>query len=226
LPYGFQITRSLCIDWQRKQVRRQEVSLGELAKGDVQGSFAYLPKTPEEELERKEFVETILAALDNLSETNRLTTMMYYMNGLSYREIASFQGLSVSTVKGRLYQARKQLKKELIVLMETTLKSQAPGKDFTQTVLKDLELVQQKLAGGKAWLIAKDERTGVILCGAVADLSGDGKSEIILGTQRGYVLVFSASGDLLWRYTHEGEISGIVAKMGDCQVKVALTHFM
>ena len=60
------------------------------------------------------------------------------MDGLSYKE--SFVSVPMSTVKGRLYESRKRLKKELLAMMDTTLKSEAPGTEFTRQVMGILEL--------------------------------------------------------------------------------------
>jgi len=50
--------------------------------------------------------------VDTLPEKYRTVVLLYYMNDYSYSEIAGFLNLSVSTVKGRLQQARLKLKRE------------------------------------------------------------------------------------------------------------------
>jgi len=99
-------------------------------------------KTPCEELEAKEFSALVMRLLDSLSEVNRLTTMMYYMDGLTYKEIAEFQNVPVSTVKGRLYSSRKKLKKKMMAIMEGTLRGKAPSREFTDSVLETLENIE------------------------------------------------------------------------------------
>jgi len=102
------------------------------------------PKTPEDLVLEKELREIISVAIDALPEKLRLTTLLYYTDGLSYNEIASFQEVPVTTVKGRLYESRKRLKallaKEVIPMMKDVLKTQAPDKDFTRAVRTTTDL--------------------------------------------------------------------------------------
>nr|HPJ03155.1 RNA polymerase sigma factor [Candidatus Limiplasma sp.] len=49
-------------------------------------------------------------ALARLPETYRLPLLLHHMNGYSLKEISSILHLPVSTLKGRLYEGRKQLK--------------------------------------------------------------------------------------------------------------------
>lgn len=48
-------------------------------------------------------------ALTELSDDNRVAVSMFYMGDHSLREISEFLGVSVNTVKGKLYRARQQL---------------------------------------------------------------------------------------------------------------------
>ena len=49
-------------------------------------------------------------ALRRLPEPLRLPLLLHHMNGYSLKDISSMLRLPVSTLKGRLYEARKQLK--------------------------------------------------------------------------------------------------------------------
>ncbi len=68
--------------------------------------------TPEEVLEQKEVRQTVVNAIETLSEKNRLVTTLHYLDGMSYKEVAQHLNVPVSTVEGRLYRSRKQLKGE------------------------------------------------------------------------------------------------------------------
>ena len=70
--------------------------------------------------------------VETLPETQRLVTRMYYMSGMSYNDIATFLNVPVSTVKGRLQQARVALKE---TLAQDDLKEMAMHKiDVTDNV--------------------------------------------------------------------------------------------
>ena len=55
----------------------------------------------------------LLLVLDSLPEKHRLPLVLRYSEGMTEEEIAGALGLSAAAVRGRLYRARQQLKKEL-----------------------------------------------------------------------------------------------------------------
>jgi RNA polymerase sigma-70 factor (ECF subfamily) len=67
---------------------------------------------PDGELERREAADWLHRAVDRLDDNQR-PPMRLYLAGLSYEEIASSLGLTVSAVKSRLNLARKRLKEML-----------------------------------------------------------------------------------------------------------------
>jgi RNA polymerase sigma-70 factor (ECF subfamily) len=52
----------------------------------------------------------IREALDRLPEKQRLPVVLHYMEGYSLKDVAAMLRLPVSTLRGRLYQARQALK--------------------------------------------------------------------------------------------------------------------
>ena len=58
---------------------------------------------------QREVVKKLLA---KLQESDRIVITLYYLGGMTYEEISEFLGVSVSTIKNRLYRARQRLKKE------------------------------------------------------------------------------------------------------------------
>lgn len=127
------ITLRQCNRWQRK--RRESTSIDELDEPQP-GAVR-----PDEELERRELRRIVLDAIASLPENAGEVVTMYYMDGLSYSEIAGFLSVPTSTVKGRLQMGRKQLKEELITMVEDSLKQNRPDKKFTEKVLA--EIVEQ-----------------------------------------------------------------------------------
>ena len=63
-------------------------------------------------------------ALSELSDDNRIAVSMFYMGDRSLKEISEFLGVSVNTVKGKLYRARQQLGSALSDRYSSLLKSQ------------------------------------------------------------------------------------------------------
>jgi RNA polymerase sigma-70 factor (ECF subfamily) len=57
--------------------------------------------------------EDVARALDSLPEEFRVVSTLYFMEDLSYQEIASVVGVPVGTVRSRLHRGRKLLQKRL-----------------------------------------------------------------------------------------------------------------
>ena len=68
---------------------------------------------PEERILDKEKKEMVRQAVDKLPERLCIVVLLFYMEELSVAQIASILKIPSGTVKSRLYQARKLLKKEL-----------------------------------------------------------------------------------------------------------------
>lgn len=149
------ITLRECNRWRRKQ--RESIPIEELndaqilkisngCGGDLYGTgqsripcnVPYRIPTPDEELERKELRQLVLRAISSLPEKVGEAVTLYYIDGLSYNEIADFLSVPPSTVKGRLQTGRKQLKEEFITMVEGTLKQNRPDEKFTEKVLNEI----------------------------------------------------------------------------------------
>ncbi len=72
---------------------------------------------PDGELERLELRKMVREYIDRLSQTIRETTILHYFGDYSIEEIAEFLGIPLNTVKTRLFQARKRLKKGMETAM-------------------------------------------------------------------------------------------------------------
>ena len=62
-------------------------------------------------------------AISELADENRIAVLMFYMGDRSLKEISEFLGVSVNTVKGKLYRARQQLGNALSESYGSLLKS-------------------------------------------------------------------------------------------------------
>ncbi|MDZ4675612.1 MAG: sigma-70 family RNA polymerase sigma factor [Gemmatimonadota bacterium] len=60
--------------------------------------------------------EQIAAALDRLPEEYRLAAVLYFVEDLSYQEIADILGVPIGTVRSRLHRGRRLLQAELWAL--------------------------------------------------------------------------------------------------------------
>lgn len=101
--YG--ISKRCAIDWLRS---RQRLSVEGLS------AAVNIPDPrpqPDEEQEKKELCEMVQQALSSLSEVNRETTILYYINGYSQKDISGFLGVPLGTVKRRLHDSRKLLER-------------------------------------------------------------------------------------------------------------------
>ena len=63
--------------------------------------------------EEEVFGEELQVSIDELPEEMKTTLILYYVDGLAYKEIAQTMDCPIGTVMSRLYMARQLLKKKL-----------------------------------------------------------------------------------------------------------------
>lgn len=68
---------------------------------------------PQDNVESRELMENITAAVDSLPKSQRTVVILREMQGLGLKEIAGILDCSESTVRWRLHYARKKLQKKL-----------------------------------------------------------------------------------------------------------------
>ena len=130
------VTRNVCGMWLRRR-NSNIVPLDEVASKELAD---YATSTPLEGIEAEEMHQFVRRSIDALSEKNRLTVTLFYMDGLSYQKIGGFLGVPVSTVKSRLHESRKQLKEELIKMVEKTFEKHKLPQDFADKVLHEVSV--------------------------------------------------------------------------------------
>jgi RNA polymerase sigma-70 factor (ECF subfamily) len=135
------ITVNECISWSRQQERFLRL------RGRIENHDNPVP-TPHQEYEEKEINAAVRKAMESLSEKNRLAMTLYYIDGLSQREVGSFLGIPTSTVGNRISRARKQLKEEMIKMVEDTFKEHRLPQNFTKRVEETLDKAQEAKVGG------------------------------------------------------------------------------
>lgn len=96
--------------------RKRIVDVQFLADGQEDGVCAK-EGLPEEQLLCEEEKEAVRKAVAKLPERLLAIVLLYYMEGLSVAQVAAVAKLPEGTVKSRLHQARKLLRKELEVVL-------------------------------------------------------------------------------------------------------------
>lgn len=107
----YRIVSNVCLDWLRRQSRRQTVSLS-VEDGDGEETELEIPDerlSPERLLERKLTREAVQRGLEQLPEEQRQILLLRELRALSYEEIGAVLSLEPGTVKSRLFRARKRL---------------------------------------------------------------------------------------------------------------------
>lgn len=84
---------------------------------------------------RKELEIKVKEALSRLSENNRLAITLHYLAGHSHSEMAEFLNLPLSTVKSRIHEGRKQLKKELVNMVRKFLRKKRLSEQFIKQMI-------------------------------------------------------------------------------------------
>ena len=151
----YRIASNVCMDYFRKEARAPagEEALETLWKEDA--GF--------EQIEHRELVGT---ALNQLSENQRETIVLYFFHGFKLREIAEITDAKMSTVKSRFRQGMEKLK----AYMEKT-RALAHEQGFVQTAF-GRRLWLPDIASSKAPVRAAAERAAINapMQGTAADL--------------------------------------------------------
>lgn len=108
----YRLTANVCIDFLRKQKRKNTVSLTEEDAQELEVPDA--EPMPEEQLLHREKQQAVSAAMVQLDEDYRLVMTLRVVEELSYEQIAEVLDIKVGTVKSRLARARERLRKILL----------------------------------------------------------------------------------------------------------------
>jgi len=108
---------------------------------EAASSIASSAPGPAEIAERDEMRDMVLAAIQSLSDANRMATVLFYINGCSINDVAGFLGVPAGTVKRRLHGSRKKLKRRMIEMIKETLSERKPGSEFLSRVKEGLSAI-------------------------------------------------------------------------------------
>jgi hypothetical protein len=76
--------------------------------------------------------------METLPDDSQLALSLYYMSGLSTREVASFMGISPNNAGVKLHRARKQLGERLEKMVARKLKKEKLESGFTFTIMNSI----------------------------------------------------------------------------------------
>ena len=112
----YRLATNACIDFLRKEKRRQSLSMTVSLDDEEEARQVELPDeryAPEGALERAEARRAVAEGLERLTLEHRQVLVLREIHGLSYAEIGQVLGLEEGTVKSRIARARGALRKVL-----------------------------------------------------------------------------------------------------------------
>ena len=117
------IANRLCLHWLRKEKPAKQLqSLEDTPMEEVEKSAyaRYVLEQRETQATEHRF-EIVKNLLEKLPEGEYTVMTLYYLGEMTTKEIGKFLGVSVETIRTRLYRARKRLKKEEELLIQEVL---------------------------------------------------------------------------------------------------------
>ena len=131
----YTITVNRCRMWLRKR-RPEALAIASLEKSE---SKAVLRNQALQQNRDRKRLDRLLDAIDELPEANRLVTTLYYINGLTCKEIGEFTGTSINTVMSKLRRGREALRKQFTEMPAQATTQQKVHSGFTAEVLGVIE---------------------------------------------------------------------------------------
>jgi RNA polymerase sigma factor (sigma-70 family) len=120
--------------------RKKSIALSPDAITDAVDHAQSCHNTPHAIVEKNEFAGQVRAAIASLPEHERVVVVLFYMGDHSQQKIAEFLEVPISTIKTRLFTARKKLKEKVLPMLTETLEEQRPSTtpEFAATIKKML----------------------------------------------------------------------------------------
>ena len=140
----------LCIDWLRKQKRRQEQklvmqSLEDTRPEEIEKS-SYTHHISEQRMTEstERYHELVKKLLEKLPENERAVVTLYYLEEMSTKEIGKFMGVSVNTITSRLQRARKRLQTDQEFLDQEFFGHLQLSDNLKENIMSQLEEIRSK----------------------------------------------------------------------------------
>jgi RNA polymerase sigma-70 factor (ECF subfamily) len=106
----YRIVWNCSADHRRAGLRRRENRMAENEDGTAMDIADIAADTPLDNTSRRDLARQLEGSLGQLSEELRVTLLLRFSDGLSYREIAAATGVRIGTVMSRLFHGRRRLK--------------------------------------------------------------------------------------------------------------------
>lgn len=114
-PWLFRIASNACYDEMRRRRSRPATSLNEPHGAAAQTiDLASTEPSPHERAEQQELGELIQGALSTIHPDQRIALILCDVQGFDYSEIARILGISLGTVKSRIFRGRQQMRAVLL----------------------------------------------------------------------------------------------------------------
>lgn len=138
-PWIYRISKRCAVDWLRKR--------GNSVVDNLSAALNIVdPRLkPDEEQEKRELYDIVNRALLSLSEVNRETTVLYYINGYSQMDVSRILNVPLGTVKRRLHDSRKLLREEVMDMVKEAFEKNKLEWEFTQDVVNRVSELKKNL---------------------------------------------------------------------------------
>ena len=93
---------------------------------------------PSDRIEREERDRMVHIAIQSLSDNLRMVTALYFIGGMSQREVGDYLCLSESVVKKRLFDARRKLRGYLTNMAKSISDERMPAEEVSARVIAEL----------------------------------------------------------------------------------------
>jgi RNA polymerase sigma-70 factor (ECF subfamily) len=131
------------IKMQHRRDGRADTTSWEALQGGTAGPLIHrsAEESPEDIATTRALHAALKAAIDDLAPVNREAVVLHYIDGLSYREIATLLSVPLSTIKGRLHKARQQLRDELAPALVSQPREELPA--MIQATVNEVYVVER-----------------------------------------------------------------------------------
>ena len=159
LAWLYAITSNLCTDLIRSRSKRPDREFVE----DIDPVILNHPAV--NSYQEEQAFELLHEALDSLPEMYRQVLTLYYLGGMSSKEIARFLGTSPDAIRQRLSRARAKLKKEMLDMMSKTYDQQRLQPSFTFRIVEMVKHIKIQPAPRSTPLLpfGLSAATGIVL---------------------------------------------------------------
>lgn len=105
-----------------------------------------------QDLTGRNMQEALHEAMEKLPETHQQVLSLYYLGGMSNKEIANFLGTNTNTIEKRLSRARGELREEILAMMKLDLAEQKLKAGFTLGIVELIKRMKIQPVPRMPWL--------------------------------------------------------------------------